>query len=67
MNDFVDTDAAPGRLALVTSVGSLLAMVVNRPGGRLARPGAAVRPERAYLGVLNIAGATSILPGNEVR
>ena len=36
VNDLVGTDAAPGRLALVTSVGSLLAMVANPLFGRLS-------------------------------
>ena len=36
VNDLVGIDAAPGRLALVTSVGSLLAIVANPLFGRLS-------------------------------
>ena len=36
VNDLVGIDAAPGRLALVTSVGSLLSMVANPFFGRLS-------------------------------
>jgi MFS family permease len=36
VNDLVGIDAAPGRLALVTSVGSLLAVVANPLFGRLS-------------------------------
>ena len=69
VNDLVGIDAAPGRLALVTSVGSLLAMVANPLFGRLSDRTTHVghaaaldagRPGRRRLGILTVALAPNI-------
>ena len=70
VNDLVGIDAAPGRLALVTSVSSLLAMVANPFFGRLSdrtsspwgmrRPWMVVGLVAGSLGILTVALAPNI-------
>jgi MFS family permease len=70
VNDLVGIDAAPGRLALVTSVSSLLAMVANPFFGRLSdrtsspwgrrRPWMVVGVTAGSLGILTVALAPNI-------
>jgi MFS family permease len=70
VNDLVGIDAAPSRLALVTSVGSLLAMVANPFFGRLSdrsfsgwgmrRPWMVVGVAVGSLGILMVALAPNI-------
>jgi MFS family permease len=70
VNDLVGIDAAPGRLALVTSVSSLLAMVANPFFGRLSdrtsspwgmrRPWMVVGLVAGCLGILTVALAPNI-------
>jgi MFS family permease len=70
VNDLVGIDAAPGRLALVTSVSSLLAMVANPFFGRLSdrtsspwgmrRPWMVVGVAAGSLGILTVAFAPNI-------
>ena len=70
VNDLVGIDAAPGRLALVTSVGSLLAMIANPFFGRLSdrtsspwgmrRPWMLVGLSMGSLGILTVALAPNV-------
>ena len=62
VNDLVGIDAAPGRLALVTSVSSLLAMVANPFFGRLSdRTSSPWGMRRPWMVVGLIAGSLGIL------
>jgi MFS family permease len=58
VNELVGIDAAPGRLALVTSVGSLLAMVANPLFGRLSDRTASARGMRRPWMVVGLAGGS---------
>jgi MFS family permease len=62
VDDLVGIGAAPGRLALVTSVGSLLAMVANPLFGRLSdRTGSAWGMRRPWMLIGLAAGSLGIL------
>jgi MFS family permease len=62
VNDLVGIDAAPNRLALVTSVGSLLAMVANPLFGRLSdRTSSPWGMRRSWMVVGLVAGSLGIL------
>ena len=62
VNDLVGIDAAPGQLALVTSIGSLLAMVANPFFGRLSdRTGSAWGMRRPWMMAGLAAGSLGIL------
>jgi MFS family permease len=62
VNDLVGIDAAPGRLALVTSVGSLLSMIANPVFGRLSdRTTSPLGMRRPWMAVGLVGGSTGIV------